>query len=291
MTPERWELARGERDYPDCLEQTPRPPEKLYGYGDPSLLRPGLGAIGARKGTPYGLKCADLFVGWAASKGAVVVSGAAIGCDQACHRAALKAGGRTVAVLGCGADLDYPSNAGELLAVLRRDGAVVSELPWGAPPAKWTFLERNRIIAGLSAVLLVVEAAVRSGTFTTADAALDASRTVLAVPGSVFAHECRGTNRLIRQGAHPLTDISELADELRAAGVIVPPVEWSDPPGTGDDLLALLLADPMRPDDVVFKLGIDIIEAVRRMSMLETEGLIKRYADGRFGPGDAKERR
>ena len=199
--PTRFELRLGHSDYPEQLAYTPDPPRTIYGLGDPCALRPGLGVVGARKATPYGLQAAAHLAGWAARAGYVVVSGGAIGCDQAAHRAALDAGGITVAVMAGGADITYPRGAAELLRLVAANGAVVSEHPWGTQPLRWTFRTRNRIIAGLSAALLVVEAALGSGTFSTADYALAAGRDVLAVPGSIFSPECAGANRLIRQGA------------------------------------------------------------------------------------------
>lgn len=210
---ERFELEIGGPGYPAILADSPDPPRRLYGVGRPEALAASLGVVGARRSTPYGIAAAEYFAGWAGRAGYVVVSGGAVGCDQAAHRAALAAGGRTVAVMGCGADICYPSGAAELLRDVVLHGAVVSEHPWGVRPQRWMFRTRNRIIAGLSGALLVLEAALGSGTFSTADYALDAGRDVLAVPGSIYAPECAGANRLIRQGATPITD----ADELRSA--------------------------------------------------------------------------
>lgn len=284
---DRWELTPDDEAYPACLLRSPRPPKVLYGVGDPAALREGLAVVGARKATPYGLVCAKRFAGWAAANGVTIVSGAAIGCDSAAHRAALAAGGATVAVLGCGADVDYPRSAAPILAEIRRRYAVVSELPWGDGPRRNAFPARNRIIAALARAVLVVEAAVPSGTFSTVEAALEAGRDVLAVPGSVFAPECRGPNRLIRQGAPAVTEVSELAAELRACG-LVGADERPDPEDVRSgpcDLSRALLADPMRPDDAAYRLGLDIVEVVRRLSALEAAGVVKRYRDGRYGPG------
>jgi DNA processing protein len=282
---ERWVIARGEAGYPDCLEECPRPPKALYGFGDPSLLRPGLAVVGARRATPYGLACTRMFAGWAAAAGVVVVSGAAAGCDAAAHAAALEADGPTVAVLGCGADVDYPPGSTSLLATMRKRAAVISELEWGSQPTRWTFPERNRIIAALSRAVLVVEASLPSGTLVTADHALDANREVWAVPGSVFFEGSRGCNRLIRQGATAVTDCSELAEELAALGFDVRP-SASDTPrvGTRDPVRAAVAADPTRPDDLARHLGLDIVEVARSLAALEREGLVARYPDGRYGP-------
>ena len=240
--------------------------------------------IGARKATPYGLKCAELFAGWAAAAGYVVISGAAVGCDSAAHQAALDAGGRTVAVLGCGADVVYPRGAAPLLARIAKAGAVISELEWGHPPAKWTFRARNRIIAGLASALLVVEAGLGSGTFITADYALDAGRTVMVVPGSIFAPECAGSNRLLSQGATPVSDVSELKACIE--GALGPPArDVLEARGTvgHDPVLSALRTNPARPDDVARDLGLDIVEVARRIGALEGEGAVTKFRDGRYG--------
>ena len=286
--PLRFELSRSDCGYPVALAATEYAPERLYGIGDPAALVTGFSVVGARKATPYGLQAADLFAGWAARSGYTIVSGGAIGCDQAAHRAALANRGSTVAVLGCGADIAYPRGAARLLDAIAHNGAVVSEHPWGTPPAKWRFRTRNRLIAGLSAVLLVVEAGLPSGTFATADYALDAGREVLVVPGSIFAPECRGANRLLRQGAQPVTDVSELAAALLdclgpardAAGV-----QWTldGVAPTGDAVLAAVRTAHMRPDDIARALSMDIVTVARRIGRLELDGLIVRFSDGRYG--------
>ena len=283
-----FEIALGDDDYPQLLAQTEDPPAVLRGYGDPAALAPGLAVVGARQATPYGLAAARLFAGWAAAAGYPIISGAAIGCDQAAHRAALSAGGRTVAVLGTGPDIAYPRASGELLGRIARSGCVVSELAWGFPPAKWTFRARNRIIAGLAGALLVLEAGCPSGTFITADRALEAGRDVLVIPGSIFAPECRGPNRLLRQGATPITEVAELADALMAA--LGPPGGERDTSeslyglASSDEVLSCLRANPGRPDDVARALGLDIVTTARRVGALEGLGLVRKYPDGRYGP-------
>lgn len=281
----RFEIAMGSSDYPDRLAASPNPPSTLRGSGDPSTLTgPALAVVGARRATPYGLRAAAEFAGWAAEAGWTIVSGAAMGCDQAAHRAALSAGGRTIAVMGCGADVVYPRGADMLLAAISDSGAVLSELEWGHPPSKWTFRARNRIIAALADALLVVEAGLPSGTFSTADHALASGRDVFAVPGSIFASECRGANRLIRQGAVPITDVSELADAL--GGVATPHPLAGDlaPEFARDTILQALLADPMRPDDLARALQLDVVTVARRIGVLQAAGLVAKYRDGRYGP-------
>jgi DNA processing protein len=284
-----FEVTREDSRYPSLLATIDDPPPVLRGFGDPGVLRPGLAVVGARKATPYGLAAARLFAGWAAAAGYPIISGAAIGCDQAAHVAALASGGVTVAVLGCGADTAYPRGSAELLAdIVSSGGCVVSELAWQHPPAKWTFRARNRIIAGLAGALLVVEANCPSGTFITADYALDAGREVLVVPGSIFAPESRGPNRLLRQGATPVCEVAELAGVLEAVLGRPTPVDHAQPDLYGldsdDRVLSALRSNPMRPDDVARTLGLDIVTVARRIGALEGLGLARKYPDGRYGP-------
>ncbi|MBI5231169.1 MAG: DNA-protecting protein DprA, partial [Coriobacteriales bacterium] len=167
--PNAFQLRLDDAGYPEQLRDVPDPPKVLYGIGDPDALEMGLAVIGARRSTPYGIRAAQLFAGWAGRAGYTVISGAARGCDQAAQQAVLDVDGRTVAVLGCGADVDYPASSARLLRRLRDgDGAVISEAGWGSAPLRWAFPRRNRIIAGLAAAVLVVEAGLPSGTFSTA---------------------------------------------------------------------------------------------------------------------------
>jgi len=210
------ELAIEDVGFPQMLKLIPQAPRRLYLRGDPALLDlPGISIVGARKATPYGLYCAGHFAQLAVACGLSVVSGGAIGCDQAAHRGALDAGGKTVVVLGCGADVVYPKRARLLFEeVLERGGAIVSEFPWGAQPVPWAFRRRNRIIAGLGEKLLVVEAGLPSGTFGTADDALAQGKDVLVVPGSILSPESAGSNRLLQQGAAPVIDDESFLDAL-----------------------------------------------------------------------------
>lgn len=278
MSGGRFVLTLGSPSYPAQLAEIPDPPKLLYGVGDPAALVPGLAVVGARKATPYGIRCTRLFAGWAASNGITVISGAAIGCDREAHLAALESGGSTVAVLGSGPDVDYPRRSAEVLAQIRDRHAVVSECPFGQQPLRFAFARRNRIIAGLASAVLVVEAGLPSGTFSTADAALDAGRDVLAVPGSIFSPESRGSNRLVRQGAAAITDVSELAGALGVQSHRIPFTVES-----GDAVVRALNADAMRPDDLARALGIDVVRAATTLGALEARGVIARYPDGRYG--------
>jgi len=279
-TIERIEIDYQSEEYPAGLRDLVDPPPVLYCMGNPSHLRAGLAVIGSRKATPYGLGVTRLFAGWAASHGECIISGAAIGCDQEAHRSALAVHGSTVAVMGCGADVDYPSGAAELLDRIRARGAVISEVPWGTRPQRWLFPRRNRLIAALCRALLVVEASLPSGTFSTADYALEYDRMVFAVPGSIFASECRGPNRLLAQGAPPITDVTELGLALGISS----PQQLPFLDSAEEPLLAALLSDPMRPDDAARSLGLHIVEVSRLLGRYEAAGLLSKYPDGRYGP-------
>lgn len=283
----RFEITKSDDEYPELLLQIEDPPEVLYGLGDPSALAAGLAVVGARRATPYGLRAATALSGWAAGAGYTVVSGGAVGCDQAAHRAALDASGITVAVFAGGPDIAYPKGATRLFNEITREGAVVSEVPWGTEPRPWMFRKRNRLIAGLSAAVLVVEAGLPSGTLSTVDYALDACREVLSVPGSIFSPTSRGCNRLFLQGAIPITDVSDLRDAL--VPLLGPPASEVaaaslDGVDTRDRLAVALRSNPMRLDDVALCLNLDVVTVLRRAGDLEARGIVRRYPDGRYGP-------
>ena len=210
--------------YPVALRQMPEPPPVLFVRGE---LKPAdawaVAIVGSRSADVVGLLTAERLAGELASAGFTVVSGLAAGVDQAAHRGALSAGGRTIGVLGCGIDQVYPRQHQELYQRVARQGALLSEYPPGTPPAPWQFALRNRIIAGLSAAVVVVEARANSGAIATALLAQELSREVLAVPGDILRATCRGSNRLLADGARiclTVDDVLEAATEqLRRWGI------------------------------------------------------------------------
>lgn len=217
LSGKRYDIDRDSSEYPAQLHGIPHAPARIHVLGDPAALRPGLAIVGARKATPYGIRCAERFAQRAALADVCIISGGAVGCDQAAHRGALVAGGHTVVVVGCGANIVYPKNAcGLFQEVVDMGGAIVSELPWDSPPLRWAFKKRNRIIAGLAYATLIVEAGLPSGTFSTADAALEQGREVCAVPGSIFSKESQGSNQLIAQGATPIINDETFEDVLNS---------------------------------------------------------------------------
>ena len=213
----RYVIRKGEEGYPDAFMRLYNPPSSLFIVGSPGALQEGLAIVGARKATPYGISCARRFGRIAARNGIVVISGGALGCDSAAHRAALAEGAPTVVFLGGGCDQLYPARNRQLFQdVVDAGGAVVSEHPWGHPPKPYTFRARNRLIASLSKATLIVEAGFPSGTFSTADEALQANRDVLVVPGSITSKHSRGANQLLYQGAVPIVDDESFHDVLFA---------------------------------------------------------------------------
>ncbi|MEJ2141488.1 MAG: DNA-processing protein DprA [Gammaproteobacteria bacterium] len=201
--------------YPALLKEIPDPPAVLYVFGNPEILSyPALAMVGSRHHSPAGKETAREFAHHLSSLGLVITSGMALGIDAASHRGALDAGGRTVAVCGTGLDRVYPARHKELAHQIAENGALVSEFPIGVPPLAANFPRRNRIISGLSLAVLVVEAAVKSGSLITARMALEQGREVLAVPGSIHNPHSRGCNSLIRQGAKLVETAQDVLEEL-----------------------------------------------------------------------------
>jgi len=203
------------RELPELLRQIHDPPPTLFlrGAAEVEVLGgPAVAIVGARACSTYGAQVARMLGRELAASGLVVVSGLARGVDGEAHRGALDAGGVTVAVLGCGIDRDYPAAHTELARRICERGLVVSEYEPGVEPAPWRFPARNRIIAGLTAATVIVEARERSGALITADFALEDGREVFAVPGEITSMLSTGTNRLLRQGATPLTSTEDVLE-------------------------------------------------------------------------------
>ena len=217
-----WACCRHGELYPRALRDAADAPWTLVGRGDPNLLD-GLepyGAVtivGARRATSYGREVARDLGRELARAGMVVVSGMAFGIDGCAHRGALD-GGRTIAVLGCGPDVAYPASHRSLWRQISENGLVLSELPPGAPPWKWTFPARNRIMAALAGMTVVVEAATRSGSLITMDLAADLGRDLGAVPGPVTSRASAGPNALLASGAHVIRDAQDVLDAMLGPG-------------------------------------------------------------------------
>jgi DNA processing protein len=281
MTPTALHL--GDRRYPPLLRQLHDPPARLFvrGAGADVLSRSSVAVVGARSCSPYGAQVARRLGRELAQAGAVVVSGLARGVDAEAHRGALDVGGCTVAVLGCGIDRDYPRAHTDLARRIEATGAVVAEYPPGAEPAPWRFPARNRIVAGLCAATVVVEARERSGALITAEFALEEGREVLAVPGEITSALSTGTNALLRQGATPLLAPE---DALAAAGLEAPAAPPAQPDGTRDDILAAVRERPSDMDGLCRRTGRAPAEVAAALVLLELEGLV-RSAEGIYRAG------
>ncbi|NTV89805.1 MAG: DNA-protecting protein DprA [Clostridiales bacterium] len=200
--------------YPENLRHIFDPPLVLYSRGTPVGDEPCVALVGSRRATAYGLDIAELLSYQLSKLGITVVSGMARGIDSKAHNGAIKAGGRTIAVLGCGVDVIYPEENRKLMKTIIENGAVLSEYLPGMPPQTYNFPARNRIISGMSRAVTVVEASDGSGSLITADYALEQGREVFAVPGNINSTNSRGTNKLIRDGARIVLGVDDILEEL-----------------------------------------------------------------------------
>lgn len=253
-------------ELPPLLRAIHDPPKRLYLRGDAEaalLTRPAVAVVGARACSPYGAQVARMLGRELAAAGAVVVSGLARGVDGEAHRGALEAGGYTVAVLGCGIDRDYPAAHASLARQIADTSLIVSEYEAGVEPSPYRFPARNRIIAGLCAATVVVEARERSGALITADFALEEGREVFAVPGEITSSLSAGTNALLRLGATPLTTA---ADVLEVLGLQPEPR-----PAARHPLLELL---PASADELARATGRTSSEIAVALAELEVGGLV-----------------
>ncbi len=213
-----WLALRGRAEYPEALEVLTDPPPVLFVRGTltPEDSR-SIGMVGSRHATPYGRATAERLARELAEQGVTIISGGAVGIDASSHRGALSGGGRTLAFLGCGLDVDYPRDNRSLFEQILQNGAMISENPLGAQPEAWRFPARNRLISAMSLAVLVVEAPKQSGALITARYAADQGRAVLAVPGNIDRPSSEGCNDLLKEGA---TLITETLDVLRAVNLL-----------------------------------------------------------------------
>lgn len=227
--------------YPENLKHIFDPPQRLFMKGgiEPSDQN-AVAIVGTRRPTLYGTQTCEKLSYELAGRGITIISGMARGIDSAAHRGAIRAGGRTIAVLGSGHNHVYPPENRRLYEEISAHGAVISEYPLDAPPLKTHFPRRNRIISGLSRGVLVVEAAERSGALITARFALEQGRDVFAVPGNVGSATSTGTNRLIKEGAKLVETAGDILDELKYI------ISFKDESGTGSGDRAIQLTSEER---------------------------------------------
>ncbi len=269
----RW-LGKSDAGFPSALAAIFDPPIGLFlrGNGQPELFEePAVAIVGARACSSYGAHVARMFGRELAAAGLVVVSGMARGVDGEAHRGALEADGRTVAVLGCGIDRDYPAAHAELARRISRDGLVVSEYAPGVEPAPWRFPARNRIVAGLAQVTVVIEAREKSGALITADLAVEEGREVFAVPGEITNALSAGTNALLKLGAAFATSPADVLDAFGLAPQEPQPPDLTPP---AEAILTCLRDGPQSADELVRALALDAGAAAAALTELELHGLL-----------------
>jgi DNA processing protein len=277
--------------YPAALAAIADPPFVLWTRGAAAALDgPAVALVGSRAASPYAHAVAERLARDLAARGIVVVSGLARGVDSAAHRGALAGGGATIAVLGSGADVIYPSEHRALAREIEATGLVISELVPGTPPLPVFFPLRNRIISGLSRAVVVIEAGEKSGSLITARLALDQGRDVLAVPGNILSGRNRGAHNLLRDGAKVVEDADDILEELGMAETGAR--RFFDPPDatkvlpapvSGDPVLAALTpGEPADLDAISERSGVAAARLLPRLFELELRGLIARAGGGRF---------
>lgn len=283
-------------DYPRLLHELPDAPPVLYVKG--SLSRDddwAVAFVGTRRATAYGRDITRQLVTAMVNAGSTIVSGLALGIDAVAHKAALDAGGRTIAVLGCGIDQVYPPEHRNLAASIVNSGALLTEFPPGTPPDGKNFPVRNRIVSGLSLGVVVVEAPEKSGALLTADIAAEQGRDVFAVPGSVLSHTSRGTNRLIQTGAKLVISAEDIMDELnlsRSAAEVRTQIRDVAPSNEVEATVLQCLSDEATHiDDVCGRTGLPITQVSSTLALMELKGMVRRlegmcYAVARGG-GDS----
>ncbi len=287
--------------YPPLLKETPVPPPLLFYKGSLDEMRPGaIAIVGSRRASFGGRKLASHLAEELANRGLIVVSGLARGVDTAAHKGALGAGGRTMAVMGCGIDIVYPPENEGLALGICGSGALITEFPPGTPPLRQNFPMRNRIISGLTLGTVVVEAAETSGALITAGFALEQNRSVFAVPGAPGIPGSRGTNRLLKQGAKLVESVEDILEEIEPQIVRHgrSPISGCELPGSGreslssgtgaggltpeeEKLLDMLSDKPVHVDEISRSLGMEARITLGLLLLLEARGLA-RSMPGKF---------
>ena len=272
--------------YPERLRQIENPPPVLYVKG---TLTPAdeyaLAVVGTRRATTYGREATNLIAGELARQGMTIVSGLALGIDTYAHHAALAAGGRTLAVLGCGIDIPYPQTNVKLAAqICDGNGALLAEYPPGTKPEPANFPPRNRIISGLARGVLVVESGAKGGALITVDFANEQGRDIFVVPGSIFSRLSDGTNALLRQGARSVTSANDILEDLSllrlSEQVEVREIVGSNP--LEKALLRILADQPLHIDEICQSSGLAMGDVSSTLMMMEMKGMVKSLGAMRY---------
>jgi DNA processing protein len=270
-------IALGDPRYPAQLLNSADPPLLLYTQGQTEWLSaPSVAVVGSRNPTPQGIDNARQFAQHLSQAGLTVVSGLALGIDGAAHAGALPHPGRTIAVVGTGLDRVYPRGHRDLAHRIAQLGLIMSEYPIGSAPLPHHFPQRNRIIAGLAQGLLVVEATLQSGSLISARLALESSREVFAIPGSIHAPQSRGCHALLKQGAKLVESGQDILEELRWHQSAPVPRSPDDPEESTDPVLLALGYDPVSLDALLARTGSSASAINTRLLELELQGHVAR---------------
>jgi DNA processing protein len=268
-----------DEDYPELLKQIPDPPVVLFKKGELPFSARTFAIVGARRATFEGMAIAERIAETLSSAGIAIVSGLARGVDAAAHKGALRQPGKTIGVLGCGINICYPVENQALFEAMSKDGCLLTEYALGEKPLRHHFPERNRIIAGLSMGVLVVEASARSGSLITARLALEYGRDVMAIPGRVFDEAYKGANSLIKQGARLVEDIGDIVSycfpdaEFRTKSSI-------DMDGDEDYIYGLMGIDRIHVDELIEKSKLETRKVVAVLTRLEMKDLVRSVPGG-----------
>lgn len=278
-------LTWEDKEYPKRLKEINQPPPVLYLRG--AFLPEdhfSVAIVGTRRVTPYGRQVAEEIASSLAANGITIVSGLARGVDSIAHQAALRAGGRTLAVLGSGVDKIYPPEHRNLAAQITGSGAIISDYAPGTPPESSNFPPRNRIISGLSMAVVVIEAGRTSGALITAEFAVEQGREVFAVPGNILAPQSKGTNKLIQQGAHPLLDTQDILQVLNLTRVSQQKKALKTLPS--DEIEATLLKalgfEPQHIDEIRNQTGLPVEKVSSTLVIMELKGMVRRVGNMQY---------
>ncbi len=280
-------VTLADSEYPRALFEIADPPTVLYVRGRVELLnRPALSIVGSRNPTPQGIQNAESFAAALACAGLTIASGLALGIDAAAHRGALAAKGDTIAFVGTGIDRVYPARNRELALEIGAEGCIVSEFPLGTPVMAANFPRRNRLISGVARGVLVVEAAVESGSLITARLAGEQGREVFAIPGSIHSPQARGCHKLIKQGAKLVETAEDVLEELRWSTPLSAKVGGQEqenlPSRDSSQLLSLMGFDPVSVDELAFRSGMSADLLTIELLHQELEGRVGRLPGGMF---------